>query len=168
MNALNFIRIGTLPYVIRSYNLCQLPIAFYLCKAMSRETIYEVLIDYLEQRKSAQLDLQSIRRRMEKIGKTEDEIHQLLIEFDDEWDREQLHLHEVKYAKSLFLGGLILAFSIGIVSILSAMNIGPFSRIPFIWYGGVAAGLLLAFKGRNGIRKTKFREKRLKIKYLKW
>ena len=69
---------------------------------MRNETVYDILLDYLNQRKNAELDSESIKRRLKRNGKNEDEIHQIIVEFDDEWDRECIHLKEVKYSKTIF------------------------------------------------------------------
>ena len=135
---------------------------------MQKETVYDILLDYLDQRQKAELDTSSIERRLRKIRKNEDQIHQILIEFDDEWDRECNHQREVKNSQTIFVGGLIAAFCIGTISILSALGFGIFPNFTIVWVGGVAGGFMLAIKGFNGMRKRKLREKRLKIKYQKW
>lgn len=135
---------------------------------MRNETVYDILLDYLNQRKNAELDSELIKRRLKRNGKNEDEIHQIIVEFDDEWDRECIHLKEVKNSKTIFIGGLLAAVCIGIISILSALGFGIFPNFTLTWFGGVAAGLMLAIKGFNGMRKRTLREKRLKIKYQNW
>jgi len=135
---------------------------------MRDENVYDILLDYLDQRKDGTLDSSSIERRLRKMRKSQDQIHQIMIEFDDEWDRECIHTREVKNSTKLFYGGLLAAFCIGVISILSALGVRLFSNITIVWIGGVAGGFMLAIKGFNGMRKTKLREKRLKIKYQNW
>lgn len=135
---------------------------------MQKENVYDILLDYLDQRQKAELDSASIERRLRKMRKNKDQIHQIMIEFDDEWDRECIHQREVKNSKTIFVGGLIAAFCIGTINIISALGFGPFPNFTIIWIGGVAGGFMLAIKGFNGMRKRKLREKRLKIKYENW
>ena len=135
---------------------------------MQNETAYDILLDYLDQRKNQNLNSKSIERRLKNLGKNEDQIHQIMIEFDDEWDRECMHHREVKNSKTFFVGGLLAAFCAGIISILSALGFGILPNFTLVWIGGVSAGLMLALKGASGIRKSKLRTNRLKIKYQNW
>lgn len=135
---------------------------------MQKETVYDILLDYFEQRRNATLDTQSIRIRLEKIGKNDDQIHEILIEFVDEWGREMAQQREFKNASFYTYGGASLALGVGFVSMLSALNIQPFARIPIIWYGGVVAGILFMLRGIGLSKQRKTRQDRLKLKYEKW
>ncbi|XOV66447.1 MAG: hypothetical protein ACFHU9_12545 [Fluviicola sp.] len=135
---------------------------------MSNKTVYNILLDYFEQRKNANLDTKSIKRRLQKIGKNEHQVDEIMIEFVDEWERQMAHERETKNATFFVFGGAFLTLGVGTVSIMSALNIQPFARIPVIWYGGVAAGLFFTFRGLNLQRQKKSRFQRLKVKYEKW
>lgn len=134
---------------------------------MKTDSVYTILKMYFEQRSQNNRDNKPIAEHLKNIGKTPDEIHEILIEFDDEWDRELLLRKEVKNAKIYFIGGSAAAIAIGAFTIFTALNpIGM--RLTYVWYGGVAGGLLLAIKGWNNLKKQENREKRLKIKYENW
>ncbi|MCR9171416.1 MAG: hypothetical protein NXI10_02920 [bacterium] len=135
---------------------------------MKNETVYDILLDYLEQRKSFNLDSKSIERRLSKIGKNEDQIHEIMVEFDDEWDREQLFQHELKKANFNLYGGGFLAVAFAVLSILSALNVITFGGVNFVFYGAVAFSTASAIWGWNTLRKSDLRDKRLRIKYEKW
>jgi hypothetical protein len=113
---------------------------------MKTDSVYSILKIYFEQRSQNNPDSTSITDHLRHIGKSNDEIHEILIEFDDEWDRELLLRKELKNAKIYFTGGLSAAIAIGAFTIFSALN--PISlRITYVWHGGIAGGLLLSIKG---------------------
>jgi hypothetical protein len=135
---------------------------------MKTENVYTLLQNYFEQRSRNISNTTSLKRELGNLGKTPDEIYEILIEFDDDWDRELIHRHEVKHAKLYFIGGLAIAVLIGSVCILSTLNLIPNHGVTYIWYSGVAAGFLLAIKGWNGNKTQKIRQERLKLKYENW
>lgn len=134
--------------------------------SMEKETVYDILLDYLEQRKNAQLDSVSIKKRLARIGKTEDQIYEFMIEFDDEWDREMQYMQLLKKAKFNLYGGSILALVFAIISVFSALKIITIGGLSMVFYGAVATGLVGAIWGSNTIKMYKLRDERLKIKYL--
>lgn len=132
---------------------------------MKKETVYDILLDYLDQRRNGALDLEKIQTRLESIGKNDEQVQEIMIVFDDEWDQDCMLERSVKNAHVIFAGGAVVAISLGIVSFLSFLGYVP---LVLLWAGGVTAGIMLTIKGWNGIRYKKLHEKRLKNKYQSW
>ncbi len=135
---------------------------------MHSSSVYTILLTYLKQRSTGDLDTESIKNDLAKIGKNQGEIYDILIEFDDEWDRDLLHRKLMKKAEFNVIIGCILAIGAGTFCILSAVNMLSFQGFTIIPYGLVASGIFAALMGWNYMKTAKIREKRLKLKYQNW
>ena len=135
---------------------------------MRKESTYDILLDYLTQRNNGTLDSKSIDKCLQNIGKDVDQIHEILVEFIDEWEREQLHQTELKRAKRSFSRGIVITVMMITVNLLFALGFFPVRGISILLYGAVAAGMFMTIWGWNTLRRSKMRDDRLKIKYQNW
>lgn len=136
---------------------------------MDNQTIVTLLNNYLEDRKHKRFSSENFKNELRKLGKSEEEIHELYIEFDDEWTKEEMSLLNLKKSKGQMLLGALLAVGMGTASVLSAVQVfDTGKRGMIIFYGAVAAGLLLVMKGFNDMRMEKIRKKRRIMKWAAW
>lgn len=119
--------------------------------------IHDVLLDFFDQKKSGDFSINQTESKLKQLGITEKEIHAILIEFDFEWNKEQIGEVKVKQARQNKKLGYILAFSMAALSITSAVT-SIFGGITILFYGAVATGILLVFKSNETIKLEKLRK----------
>ena len=132
------------------------------------------LVDLLElyistKRSGEPIDKKDFADRLALLGKSEAQIHDILIEFDDDCDKELLAGMGAKKAKRLMIFGLILGFGGIILSISMALGVfGSISGFTVVPYGIVAASFIAAGKAYAEIGLVKKRKKRRALKWENW
>lgn len=117
---------------------------------------------------AADFSEKTIEIELEQMGKSPAQIHELLIELDDEWKKEQLAIKRLKKNKKKLVLSIFSVILIGTFMILSARY--PFLKgrsqlFPFILIGAI---LLTVLKAYDEIRKEKKRKKRRLLKWEIW
>lgn len=136
---------------------------------MNNQALITLLNNYLEDRKNKRFSSEAFKNELRKLGKNEEEIHELYIEFDDEWTKEEMSLLNLKKSKGQMIYGTLLAVGMGTASILSAVQVYDAGTPGIIIFdGAVATGLLLFLKGFNDMRMEKIRKKRRIMKWAAW
>lgn len=129
------------------------------------ESLYELLEYFIEQKYLKNSTVENeCRTQLKQTGKTEDEIHDILIEFDDEWTKEQLQGESRKKAKFFIIGGG-LGFVFGGVYLVYLALLGGFSTGSIVLLAGSA---LTVLKGFNEIADAKRRKVRRALKWTSW
>lgn len=133
------------------------------------------LIDLVEEyiarkRNRIPSDSAYFRRELERFGYSPDQVQNLLIEMDDDADKELLAGDGLKKARtklifSLIVGllGMVLSFA-GAVGLFGLVSLSLF----FIPFGIIGAAFLVAGKAYSEIGLVEKRKKRRLLKYQKW
>lgn len=131
---------------------------------MISTSLHGLLLNYLEECHKGNTSTSKIKRQLEILGKNEDDIHWIITEFEDEWDKQLLQMNRLKNSKTQIFVGLVVALLFATLSIFMALkiiNIG----VVILFYGFVAAGILVALKGFQARRMEKLRIERREIKW---
>lgn len=130
-----------------------------------KQSTYEILEYYLEQKLNGNIMAEKESRKLfKRLGKTEDEIDHLLIEFDDEWTKEQLQGNGRKKGRKMLIFGSIGFLVTSAFTIILSFQ-GILSYIP---YGFVAFMAFIMLKGSSEIRDAKYRKERRAFKWENW
>lgn len=134
---------------------------------------YPPLMDLVEAYISAKqngqrIDIPYFHDSLERLGYSEAKIHELMLEMDDDADKELLAGMGLKKAKQLFVGGLIGAFLGAVLTI--ALTFTRFSGISvsILPYGLIGAAFITVGKAYAEIGLAKKRRKRRAFKYENW
>ena len=102
--------------------------------------------------------------RLKKLRFNNEIIQVILLDFEDEVDKEKLARFNVENTRKLVIGGVVIAFIL--ITILSAMGIlfGT-SFISYTFFGGITMALLAALKGYDEIKN---RKRRKEVRELFW
>lgn len=133
--------------------------------AVLKRSLYEMLEHYIEERANGNhLIEDQCRQWLSYQGKNSEEIDDILIEFDDEWVKEQLQGNSRKKGRRMLFYGSIGFVSTSTFTIVLAFQ-GVLSYIP---YGFVAFMTFIMLKGASEIRDAKYRKERRAIKWENW
>ncbi|MFT6982412.1 MAG: hypothetical protein ACJAUD_001179 [Crocinitomicaceae bacterium] len=127
-------------------------------------------IDIVEEYLSARISKnpipnKQIQQRIKRTRVPEEIVDDILLEMEDEWDREQLNQFAFKKAKMRMITGSLGSLSIFIIIIASILfNLMP-ERIIIVPYVLMAYGFLISFQGYFQIRKSKMVKERREIKW---
>lgn len=125
--------------------------------------------DYIsEKRNGRRIDEKSFTRRLEKLKKTDEQVHQIMIEMDDDCDKELLASSGVKKAKKGLVMSIVIGLSLAVFSILSALGHLFQGNVVVVFYGGIATAFLFGGKSYNEIVGVKLRRKRRELKWKNW
>jgi cation transport ATPase len=134
-----------------------------------REKAIDILEDYLEQRKNHHIIPEiKLQQRFRRIGIPEEEMHEVLVELNHEWSKEQTNQINYKKAKTQIIFGLLISLLAMVLSILSALGLVFGSQLFIFTYGGIATGLIAAIAGYSTIRGARSKKKRRELKWSMW
>lgn len=127
-----------------------------------KSSIYEILEHYIEERTNGNHLIEGqCRQWLSEQEKNSEEIDEILIEFEDEWTKEQLLENGKKKGHQLIMFGSIGFVGLSITTIILALN-GVL--LPFLILF-VGASLFPILSGYSEIRYTKYRKERRAIKW---
>lgn len=130
------------------------------------ERVIDIVEDYLAKRISGEdFSSSELRRRIKNTGVSEDMLEDILIEIDDELDRERLNQITLNKSRKLLFLGPLLAICFMTISILSAMGFLFNGRVFIIFYGVIAVGILTGYQAYFKIKKSKLVKERREIKW---
>jgi len=130
-----------------------------------KQSVHEILEHFLAQKLLGNKNVEKESREfLKKLGKAEDEIDHLLIEFDDEWTKEQLFGMGIIKAKKLFILSLFGFSVLAVITIVWALK-GVIYTALIAFVGVMCIGML---KGVSEIRDAKHRIKRRAFKWSNW
>lgn len=121
--------------------------------------------EYFQKRKENGLDSTYFRKKLKQLGKSDEEVHEIFMELDDDWTKELLFENEIKYRRLYLTVGLIIGIGACILAILGALGFFMGGRLLVVWTGGIAGGFTLAIKGYFAGKNAKLRADRRRIKY---
>jgi hypothetical protein len=133
------------------------------------DNLKSIVEDYISDSLNGKMPNQnSYSRRLQKTKKSEEEIHEILIEINDDCIKEISASSGVRNAKKMLLlsaiGGLILAT----VSIISALGFLFQDKTTVLFFGGVAASIIYGAKNYRVIKSVEQRKKRRALKWSNW
>lgn len=132
------------------------------------KTLNEILHHFLKSQHNRTDSAHETKRALSKLGKSEHQVHEIWIEFETELEKEKIGIDALKKSKNHVFIGVVLALSMGILSFLSALKIVTFGNQFFLFYGGVASGILLVMNGIRAQKNEKIRKKRRDLKWENW
>lgn len=131
--------------------------------------LVNIVEDYIaEKRNGSHVDEKKYARRIGKLKKNEDQIHEIMIEMDDDCDKELLAGAGVKSAKKGIVISVIIFVALASTSILSALGLIFQGKLFVLFYGGIAAAFLYGMKCYSEIVAVKQRKARRELKWKNW
>lgn len=135
----------------------------------STENLHDIIEDYISgKRKNPRLKVEAFEKRILVQKISDSQLHDILIEMEDDCDKEMLAGSGIKKAKQKLFLSLLVALSFALISILSALGYLFEGKISFVFYGIIAVSLLTASYSYNEIRAVDQRSKRRELKWKKW
>ena len=133
------------------------------------DTVLLILEDFIsDKRRNANMDQQPYIQRLQLLNKTDEKIHEIMIEMEHDANKEVLTGDSLKNAKQ----GLILCVIIGLclasLTVLTALGYFTNGKTTVFFYGGIAASFLFGAKNYSAITGAKHREKRRILKWKNW
>ena len=132
------------------------------------KTLNEILHHFLKSQHNGTDSSNETKRALSKLGKSEHQVHEIWMEFDTELEKEKIGIDALKKSKNHVIIGVVLALSMGFLSFLSALKIVTIGDRFFLFYGGVASGILLVMNGVRAQKNEKIRKKRRDLKWENW
>ena len=134
-----------------------------------KETTVQIVEDYLLQRSQGRIiPTDELRRRFLKAGIQEDSEHEVLIELDHEWTREEEALLTYEASKKKIVIGLLISVVLLAISIVAALGIFFQGKIIVFVFGAIATAILSALEGARNSKKFKSRVERRRAKWSVW
>lgn len=131
--------------------------------------LHLLLLEYLASRKSPEYHSDApFRRKLQLMKKTESEIHEILIEFIDEWEKELMDLQMIKTSNFNIIVGAIAGVTLCLFTWIAAS--GYFGKYKFliISYGLIAGSFGMVINGFSMKKRVKLRQQRREIKWRNW
>lgn len=133
------------------------------------DNLISIVEDYISEKRNGQnLNKNTYTIRLKKLKKTEDQIHEIMMEIEDDCDRELLASSGVKNAKKGIIISVIVGLSLALVSILSALGYLFQGNLMVLFYGGIASAFFFGTKNYNEIVGVEHRRKRRELKWKNW
>ena len=110
----------------------------------------------------------SYTRRIQKLKKSEEEIHEILIEIQDDCQKEIIASNGIRNAKKMLILSVISGLILATVSIISAIGFLFQDKTTVLFYGGVAASIIYGAKNYRIIKSVDQRKKRRALKWSNW
>ena len=130
------------------------------------ERVVDIVEDYLQKNFSGeQIKESDLERRIRRCRVPEDQIHELIVEIKDEFNREKNHRVKLKNAKQSIFMGILIALGFMTLSIVSSMGYLFGGYIPMFTYGAIAVAFVTSGQSYMYIRKSKSVKQRREIKY---
>lgn len=131
-----------------------------------KESIINIVQDYLEFRKTNILKDDEFLLRLKNIGLTNEKAIEILLKMDDEWTLEQIVILKIKEAKQKYLIGISITLLLLIFSILSFFGFLFEGKIQLIAFslGTLTSGLY----GKSKLRSIETIEKNRKLIWQSW
>ena len=134
-------------------------------------SLVELVEDYISQKRNrAPIDTEHFKSKLNRLGYSSDQISDILIEMDDDADKELLAGDGTKKAKQKLVLGLIIGILGMIFTITYALGAfgGSASGIVIIPFGLIGGAFIIAGKTYTELGLVKKRKKRRSLKYEKW
>ena len=134
-------------------------------------TLVNLVEKYVSQKRDGDLiDQNYFENELLKLGKSPDQIHNLILEMDDDADKEVLAAEGLKRSNKIFTFGLILGLFGIVLTIAWAMDIfgfggGRLTIVPFVL---IAGAFIAVGKSYSEIGLVEKRRKRRALKYQNW
>lgn len=142
---------------------------------LDSNTLSNPLIDLVEyyislKRDSKPIEATMFSSELTRLGFSPSQVADLLIEMDDDADKELLAGEGVKKAKNKLVVALIVGISGIVLTLANAVGVLPFAPfgVMIIPYGIVAAAFIVAGKAYSEIGLVDKRKKRRFLKYQDW
>ncbi|NVK63141.1 MAG: hypothetical protein HWE22_01090 [Flavobacteriales bacterium] len=137
---------------------------------LSSHELIELVEEYIaKKRENAPIETAQFRQRIRKLGYSEDQTQDILIEIDDDADKELLAGIGIKRAKQRLVSSLIIGFAGIAFSIAGALGLFSFGTgILIVPFGIVGAAFIAAGKAYAEIGLVEKRKKRRRLKYDGW
>lgn len=130
------------------------------------DNLTKITEDYiLEKRTSNKINQTHFKKRLEILGKNENQIHEILVEIDDDCDKELLAGQGIKKAKTGLFISLFIALGFASLSIATALGYLLGGRIQVFFFGIIGASLVYTIKSYQEIKAVKHRKKRRAMKW---
>lgn len=135
---------------------------------MINERVIDIVEEYLLNRTKGEIiPTRELRRRLTRTRVTEEDVDQILLELKDEWDREEMNQTMYKKAKSDLIFGLSMAVGLIILTLFFASQ-QLTGGVTIVFYGVIASGFLMAYRGYSQIKKSKLVKERREIKWRRY
>lgn len=134
-------------------------------------TLVNLVEKYVAQKRDGELiDQNYFENELRKLGKSPDQIHDLIIEMDDDADKELLAGEGLKRSNRIFTFGLILGVGGIILTIAWAADMFGFGsgRLTIVPFGLIGGAFIAVGKSYSEIGLVEKRRKRRALKYENW
>ena len=136
---------------------------------LAEDNLFKVLIDYMEARNAnASFSQELFENRLASLGKSVEQIQELLIELNHEWEQEQLSIVQLKKSRKTLNLGIPFVVLIAVSAFVSARY--PFFKgnLQFAFFLMMGSVLLITLDEYRGIKKETKRKERRFIKWKNW
>jgi len=86
----------------------------------THDNLVAVLLDYLEVRNNTACSAKLMGPRLIQMGKSVEQLHDLLVEMEDEWEKEQVAIVQLKKSKIVLTFSVLIAVLVGVVLVFAA------------------------------------------------
>ena len=136
---------------------------------LAEDNLFKVLIDYMEARNSmASFSHELFENRLASLGKSVEQIQELLIELNHEWEQEQLSIVQLKKSRKTLNLGIPFVVLIAVSAFVSARYTFFKGNLQFVYFLVMGAVLLITLDAFRAIKKETKRKERQFIKWKNW
>ncbi len=136
---------------------------------LAEDNLFKVLIDYMEARNAnASFSQELFENRLANLGKSVEQIQELLIELNHEWEQEQLSIVQLKKSRKTLNLGIPFVVLIAVSAIVSARYTFFKGKLQFAFFLVMGSVLLITLDAYRVIKKETKRKERRFIKWKNW
>ena len=136
---------------------------------LAEDNLFKVLIDYMEARNAiASFSQELFENRLANLGKSVEQIQELLIELNHEWEQEQLSIVQLKKSRKTLNLGIPVVVLIAVSAFVSARYTFFKGNLQFAFFLMMGSVLLITLDANRGIKKETKRKERRFIKWKNW
>lgn len=129
------------------------------------QAVVELMEEYFAKRRESGLDSRYFQGKLEVLGKSEGEIHEILMELDNDWQKEMVFDAERKNLPWMLISGFFVVTVCFFMAVWGGQKNFLNNSMNILWAGGMATGLLGILKAISVRKKAVRRAERRRMKY---
>tara|TARA_B110000211_G_scaffold230756_1_gene290853 strand:- start:2326 stop:2808 length:483 start_codon:yes stop_codon:yes gene_type:complete len=132
------------------------------------QEIIPIIEAYLESRKSDSYEPIEFKRKLSRLGCSNDKVEDLLLKMDDEWTIEVLLELEEKKSIGYLRGSYFITITGLILTLVSTLDLIINENTIYIFYGAIIGGATGVVISKGSLRSIKHQRKTRKVKWTYW
>ena len=136
---------------------------------IANDSLTDIVEDYISEKRDGRRPSEAtLKSRLKRFIKNDDQIHEIIIEIDDDCDKELLAGSGAKKSKKGLTLSIIVFLGLCLITILSGLGFLFKGNLFVFFYGGIATSFLYGSKCYYEIIGVKQRMKRRELKWKNW